>query len=147
VRWSGAEIRRYHDLLYAMAPLPPVDLALEFRWNMKHPLTVPGVGALRAASREGMGVRAGAIANAVTVRLRRGGERIRPLGRSETHTLKHLLQEAGVPPWRRDRLPLIWIDEHLVAVAGYWLAADYAATANETGVVFEFTPDARSGNF
>lgn len=42
------------------------------------------------------------------VRLRTGGERCRPEGRQHRHSLKKLLQEAGVPPWRRGRIPLVY---------------------------------------
>ena len=42
------------------------------------------------------------------VRLRTGGERCRPEGRQHRHSLKKLLQEAGIPPWRRGRIPLVY---------------------------------------
>ncbi|OQX03010.1 MAG: hypothetical protein BWK73_40830, partial [Thiothrix lacustris] len=34
------------------------------------------------------------------------------------HSLKHLLQEWGVPPWERERLPLVYVGERLVWVVG-----------------------------
>ena len=56
------------------------------------------------------------------VRWRRGGERCRPRGRpGGSASLKKLLQEWGVPPWWRDRLPLLYLDEELLAVGGLWL--------------------------
>ena len=57
------------------------------------------------------------------VRWRRGGERIRPVGRQRTKTLKALLQEGRVPPWRRDRWPLLYQAESLAAVPGLAIAA------------------------
>ena len=38
--------------------------------------------------------------------------------------LKKLLQEEGVVPWMRDRLPLVYSGERLVAVGDLWLARD-----------------------
>jgi tRNA(Ile)-lysidine synthase len=61
-------------------------------------------------------------AAALRVRFRRGGERIRLPGRGHSHSLKKLLQERGVPPWLRERLPLVYEGEgegeRLVAVLG-----------------------------
>jgi hypothetical protein len=47
--------------------------------------------------------------------------------------LRLLLQEAGVVPWRRASLPLLWSAEDLVAVADRWISADHAAVAGEPG--------------
>lgn len=58
------------------------------------------------------------------VRRRCGGERLRPAGR-RTKTLKALFRERGVPPWHRDRWPLLYRDDKLVMVPG--LAIDASA--------------------
>ena len=54
----------------------------------------------------------------VQVRARRGGERIVLPGRSHSHALKHLLQEYGVPPWRRAQLPLLTDAQDRLLAAG-----------------------------
>ena len=43
----------------------------------------------------------------LSVRARRGGERITLPGRAHSHALKHVLQDLGVPPWVRPALPLL----------------------------------------
>lgn len=53
---------------------------------------------------------------ALTVRFRRGGERLRWRGRSRA--LKQLLQASHMPPWQRDALPLIYDQAGLLAVPG-----------------------------
>lgn len=52
------------------------------------------------------------------VRRRQGGERIRPRLGGPTRPVKHLMQEAGIPPWLRVRWPLLWHDDRLAAVPG-----------------------------
>ena len=52
------------------------------------------------------------------MRLRAGGERLQPDARRPRRTLKNLFQEAGVPPWERDRLPLLFCGDDLVWVPG-----------------------------
>ena len=52
------------------------------------------------------------------VHARRGGERIVLPGRSHSHLLKHVLQERGVPPWRRAHLPLLSAADGQLLAAG-----------------------------
>lgn len=47
----------------------------------------------------------------VLIRGRRGGERIRLPGREHHHSLKHALQDFAIPPWQRERLPLLFAAE------------------------------------
>jgi tRNA(Ile)-lysidine synthase len=67
------------------------------------------------------------------LRPRRGGERCQPDGRRHSQSLKKLLQEAGLPPWWRDRLPLLWCGDELAAVADLWICEGYAAAPGEAG--------------
>ena len=61
----------------------------------------------------------------VTVQARKGGEKLRLPNRIGRHSLKDLFQEAGIPPWKRELTPLIYLDEELVAVGDLWISADY----------------------
>jgi len=114
VRWPGVEVRRYRDLLYAMRPLqfPPLDWNAPFDGSeLKLPLDL---GTLRLS-----GANADArLAQPLHVRFRRGGENLRLVGHGPTRELRDLLQESGVPPWQRARLPLLFDgEERLVAIA------------------------------
>jgi tRNA(Ile)-lysidine synthase len=83
---------------------------------------------------DGAGLRSEILAGgSLTIRYRRGGERFRPVGRSHGQELKKLLQEAGIPPWERDRLPLLYRNGLLLAVVGLGVAADDAAAPGESG--------------
>jgi len=68
------------------------------------------------------------------LRFRSGGERIRPAGSAHTRELKKLLQERGVVPWMRERIPLICCGDALVAVADLWIAADFLAGGAKKGL-------------
>ena len=72
------------------------------------------------------------------VRLRAGGERLQPDARRPRRTLKNLFQEAGVPPWERDRLPLIVCGDDLVWVPGLGVDVRYRAPKNRPGVLPEW---------
>jgi tRNA(Ile)-lysidine synthase len=77
----------------------------------------------------------------VTIRLRQGGERLRPDCCRPSRSLKNLLQEAGIPPWQRQRLPLLFSGEKLVFVPGIGAACEYRADEGEVGVVVKFETD------
>ncbi|MCY3810959.1 MAG: tRNA lysidine(34) synthetase TilS [Gammaproteobacteria bacterium] len=66
----------------------------------------------------------------LTVRPRNGGERLRVDGRNLTKSVKALLHDAGVPPWRRPGWPLLFADDGaLVALPGL-AVAEGAAVAD-----------------
>jgi len=58
--------------------------------------------------------------------------------RRPRRTLKNLFQEAGVPPWERDRVPLLAIGADVVWVAGLGVDVRYAAAKNAPGVLPEW---------
>ena len=66
---------------------------------------------------------------------------MRPAGRRERHTLKNLFQEARIPPWQRDRLPFVFLDDELVYVPGIGLAETYQAAGDEEGLLWDWQPD------
>ena len=39
-------------------------------------------------------------------------------GSGHSHALKHVLQEAGIPPWRRERMPLLSSADGTLQAAG-----------------------------
>ena len=55
----------------------------------------------------------------LNIRFREEGERFTPNTRQGSHPLKKLMQEWKVPPWMRNKIPLIYHGEKLIAVAGY----------------------------
>jgi tRNA(Ile)-lysidine synthase len=47
--------------------------------------------------------------------------------------LKKLFQEQGLPPWERARIPLLFIDDQLAAVADLWICEPFQAGPRESG--------------
>jgi tRNA(Ile)-lysidine synthase len=85
---------------------------------------------------ESRGIAAAAMTRGpVEVRVRAGGERFQPDPQRPRRTLKHLLQEAGVPPWERAGLPLVYCGGTLAFVPGIGVAAALQAGPRERGVV------------
>lgn len=133
VSWPGAQVRRYRDDLHALPGGygPPEAAALS--WRPPRPLRIDG-GELSVVDACGRGLSQQACAGAgLVVRFRQGGERCRPAGRAHGQALKKLLQEAGVPPWRRSRMPLIYRGEELAAVGDLWVCAGFEAGPGQPG--------------
>jgi tRNA(Ile)-lysidine synthase len=85
----------------------------------------------------------------VSIRRRRGGERLRLAPRGRTRTLKNLLQEAGVAPWLRGQVPLLYCGETLVWAPFAGVAADFRAAPGERAWQFSWrgprgTPEDRT---
>ncbi|SFF30155.1 tRNA(Ile)-lysidine synthase [Fontimonas thermophila] len=132
---GGVEARRYRGRLYLMPALPPPpDPALRLRWPRgRSCLALPdGCGVLHCRS----GRAAGCV-----VRFGLRGERLRPVGARHRRTLKNLSQEAGLPPWVRERMPLIETAHGELLAAGTWLDARAAAL----GLAFDWQHDLPGG--
>jgi tRNA(Ile)-lysidine synthase len=100
----------------------------------------PGFGSLRLAPGAARGLSDATVARGLSIRPREGGEKFRPAGHLHTRKLKKLLQEEGVVPWMRERLPLVYAGEQLVAVADLWVAAE-AASEPGTAVRWDDRPE------
>lgn len=116
IRWPGAELRIWKDRLWALSPQASIAPDWQRAWHGE-PLALPDGGELRLANPQAR------LQAALTVRLRRGGERIRPAGDAHSRELRDLFQQARLPPWRRLACPLLYHGEELVAVADRWFSA------------------------
>ncbi len=121
VRWSDAEARRYRDVLFLMRPLAKPRFGGRALGTSPVALGA-GLGAIRLAEADGPGLSAACASSGLTLATRQGGEEIRVSGQRHTKKLKKLLQEEGIVPWMRERLPLVYSGSTLVAVADLWLA-------------------------
>jgi tRNA(Ile)-lysidine synthase len=115
----------------------------EFRpvaWRGERKLALPALGGeLRFRKKRGAGIDERWVEQgALRVRLRSGGERLQPDARRPRRTLKNLFQEAGVPSWERERLPLLYCGDELVWAPGLGIDARYQSAADAAGWVPEW---------
>lgn len=128
---GGDTVRRYRDRLYRVSSLPVREVRASEGSRVE--VGVPGKlphGTLDWR-RGPAGLRDGAV---LTVRYRRGAERLVPVGRGVTKRLKTLFQEHRIPPWQRDGWPLLFDGDHLSAIPGI-------GVANESAVLGGWWPD------
>jgi tRNA(Ile)-lysidine synthase len=135
VRWNDAELFWYRGLLYARTEQPA--LPTEVSWDWREPLHLPALGSLTLTP-SAVGLAARMLPSTLTVRFRRGGERIRLPGREHRHHLKKLLQENDVLPWWRDRLPLVFAEKRLVAVGDLFVEDEFVARGGEPALTLDW---------
>lgn len=124
---QDCEIRRYRDRLYC---LPPVVMHMQQTISWPSNQRSIAIGNRQSLSwiESSSGIPAEHWQHAqIEIKFRSGGEKISLPGRSGHHTLKKLFQEAGIPPWEREQMPLIYINGQLAAVGEQWISADFYA--------------------
>lgn len=115
VSWGNVAFQAYQQRLYALpVQLPEMKLQFEAIQSSKKPRLKAGLPDMRIA-------------------YRMGGERCKPAGRAHSQTLKKLLQEYALEPWLRDKVPLVFSGESLVAVGDLWICAGFVAEEHEAG--------------
>ncbi len=131
-RWPGAVVRRYRGHLHA-APAADDEAPCAGAWPVLQGAAYAwtATSSLRLVEDVGAGFSRARLPVAVTVRQRTGGEAFLPAGGAHRRPLRKWLQEHDVLPWRRERLPLLWIGAELAAVADLGVAAAFAARADE----------------
>ena len=136
IEHDGARLRVYRGKILAERKTYPSTFA-PLQWKGESTLVIPELGGeLRFRRARGKGI--AASAKPLRVRLRAGGERLQPDPRRPRRTLKNLFQEAGVPPWERDRLPLLMSGDDVVWVPGLGVDVKYRAAKNASGVLPEW---------
>jgi tRNA(Ile)-lysidine synthase len=139
ISYGDWQVRRYEDKIYALRAMNEFDREFVLPWQGESELDWPAlVARLRFNHVHNAGISLAKLQRApVTLRLRKGGERLRPHPNAATRTLKNLLQENKIPPWFRDRLPLLFCGEELVSVPGLAIAAEYLAKGHEAAISVE----------
>jgi tRNA(Ile)-lysidine synthase len=128
-----------------MSPLEALPQApVSLPWDGESAMDLPqGLGRIQPVMAKGRGIPPALLQDGrCMLRLRAGGEKLQPAGRRGHHALKKLYQEAGVPPWERERRPLLYVDGQLAQVAGLWTAQEFAAGSGEKGVMLHWSSSA-----
>ena len=134
------QIRRFNNFLHHL-PLTETEVLSDkkvWKWNSDNPLKLP-TGTLSMQVALGKGISTQLTEAGISIKGRAGGERCKPQGRSKSQKLKKLFQEYGVPPWVRDRVPLVYVGDQLAAVSDLWVCEDFVAKQDERGIVLNWT--------
>lgn len=122
LQWPGARLCRFRDELHLLGPPtsepdPGLDLAASLR-NL--PLLPEGCGALQLLGDQSAGDQDFSIHIRFAGYRHSGPLHLRPAGRHR-RAIKHWFQEAGVPPWDRPFVPLLFRSQELLAMADLYI--------------------------
>jgi len=134
------EVGRYLNYLYLLGR--PVESAgNEMPWNPPWPADLPDGGVLKVIETRGSGLAKSRIVGLrLTIDWRHGGERCRLSGQAHHQALKKILQEAGIPPWERARMPLVRVEGQIAAIGDRWICEPFAARAHEPALLLRIDP-------
>jgi len=138
------EFRRHADRLFLLSARQ-APLAFVHEWPLPYaPLAIPEIDArITREACTAQGIRL-PMDGRISLRSRVGGEVIK-LGEPGFHkAVKKLLQESGVPPWERERIPLLFVGERLAAVWNIAVASEFRQSpGDEPGAAAHHRSDAR----
>ena len=132
IQHENCNIRRYQNRLCAVWDKPKVSPSTEVIWqNIQQALYLTDQSKLQLmASESGIAKRYFNDA-LVQIKYRTGGEKIALAHRTGRHSLKKLFQEEKIPPWKRENIPLIYINGKIAAIADLWVSAEFYSEAVE----------------
>lgn len=131
VNLGACELRRHGERVYLLPAGSRSPREGLVTWHGERRIALPFTdGVMTMIRGKGEGLSLARLQGApVTIRSRRGGERLQPDANRPRRTVKNLLQEAGLPPWERERVPFIYCGDALVCVPG--VAIDWRFRARE----------------
>jgi len=133
VQLQHLTLKRYQQKAYLIQA--QITQTFDLVWVGESVLPLPNGGQLIFTRVTGAGLAVKFGMDKLRISNRDGGERFKPNALRPTRTLKHLLQEANIPPWQRDNIPLIYWHATLAFVPGIGISYELQATEHEQGLV------------
>ena len=132
IQLQNLSLKRYQQRAYLFVERR--SESFDMVWNGESCLNLPNGDQLHFKHILGAGLALKHGMTKLRITNRDGGERFKPDVLRPTRTLKHLLQEANIPPWQRDHCPLIYWHDTLAFVPNIGIAHELKATENESGL-------------
>jgi len=141
ILFSGYAFRKFRENLYLLKLKNTDEINSDIDWVPSSELILPALDIrISAVESTGQGLPISLLGKSMKLRFRQGGEKFHPAGRRHSQSLKKLLQEANVPPWERDSIPLLYLDDELIAVVGLWVCKQYSVAEGEAGWMVHVEP-------
>ena len=124
VTHADCQIRRHRDQVFITprrAEIDPEDdpVLLAFRWQGEPSIHFPELDGTLCFDAADMGFAVDWLAQQnLQIRLRGGGEKLKPAANRSTRALKYHYQSQNIPAWERTRLPVVKSGKQLLFAAG-----------------------------
>jgi tRNA(Ile)-lysidine synthase len=129
------EIRRYKHEIYIVQKNQNKEKKYEIFWQGESEILLPHGSKLIFKKVKGRGIKLKLLEGQVLkISNRKGGEFFKPDAKRPAKKIKQLFQESSLPPWEREKLPLIFVGNTLVCVPGFGIEHQYQASASKIGI-------------
>ncbi len=143
--FGGIEIRLFKNVVKLLPRTKFHDLGQDqlFYWHGEPDWLIESLGGvIKWTNSMGIGINTKKLMdNPVAVRLRKGGERFQPNCKRPRRSLKKIFQEAAIPEWERNNLPLLLSGDRLVWVAGIGIDCKFQALPGEFSLMPSWHPN------
>jgi len=138
VDWPGARVYRYRGRLFAVAGQVP-DPVRGGAWTVGTSFDLGALGRLDLRPSTGIGLSRERLPAALAIVHRPRGGRFLPAGATHRRPLRKWLQERGVLPWQRDRLPIVEAGGEIVAIGDLVYGGSLAAAPGEASWIVDWS--------
>jgi tRNA(Ile)-lysidine synthase len=138
---ESLHLMRYQQFAYLVRAYESLP-AMNILWQGEEEVVLPNHSRLFFNKRmgEGFAYQRGGSDIRLRIKNREGGEYFKPDLTRPRRTLKHLMQTSQIPPWQREQLPLIFMDETLVIIPNVGVDAHLKAASHEMGLTVHWQP-------
>ena len=143
ITFGDTEIRSFKGSIYVRKISILPNKEWKFIWKGEKKLEVTEKGDSVIFIREkGKGINLQKLKEGpIIIRFRLGGECMRPDCNRPLRSLKNLFQEASLPQWERESLPLLFSGENLVWVPGIGVDCAFQAGVSDPGLIVSWHPN------
>ncbi|HAF00156.1 MAG TPA: tRNA lysidine(34) synthetase TilS [Methylophilaceae bacterium] len=132
---QGLSIRRHLQLAYVVSEHAVLG-SYNLLWQGESEVWLSPYSQLVFEKRLGQGIALRHLEHAkLRIKNREGGERFRPEQGRPSRTIKRMMQTHTIPPWQREHIPLIFMEEILASIPNLGVDADLLAAPDEIGLV------------
>lgn len=137
-------LRRFHGCAYLVKNMPEnaendARSTFSLVWQGEKMIILPDLSRLFFCEKLGEGIAMRHVENGqLSIRYRHGGETLKPEENRPNRSLKSLFQTSQVPPWQRERLPLLFLNDELCMLPNIAMTAALRAKPDELGLFIEW---------
>jgi tRNA(Ile)-lysidine synthase len=145
VTHADGEIHRHRDRIVLTRRFDDRDLqmpAIDFRWNGEDHHRFDRFRGTLHFERTHRGLDPAWLRQqALQLRFRRAGDRLKLAGNRPTRSLKQHYQALGVPHWERERLPIVTVEDRMLYAAGIGMHWQGPHCERDDGIALRWVPD------
>lgn len=124
---NGYQLRRFQNRLYISGEKQAIIITERVWFNFPGTLQLSNSISLKAQPvEEGIFL---PCPETIRIAPRRGGERF--FWRGKTRVVKKLLQEWEIPPWQRDSIPFLYVNDQLAAIINYAISDHFRGSGSD----------------